>query len=154
MDFEEFMTILGPKLLSSDNREGFLGNTIDNIFWQVKEKAGVCFSLSSSFTHPPPPPHPTTLAYLCNSAVMLKHRPSFWRDSAQAHTYLKNTLSDKHIFKKNFLEGKRDLLRIKCVLMYGFRCVCVCVCIEGFSIKEFRDVPLYAERLSPDRAQW
>nr|XP_057942920.1 calcium-binding protein 8-like isoform X1 [Doryrhamphus excisus] len=34
VDFEEFMTILGPKLLSSDNREGFLGNTIDNIFWQ------------------------------------------------------------------------------------------------------------------------
>ena len=36
VDFEEFMTILGPKLLSSDNREGFLGNTIDNIFWQVR----------------------------------------------------------------------------------------------------------------------
>ncbi|XP_072301928.1 calcium-binding protein 8 isoform X1 [Eucyclogobius newberryi] len=34
VDFEEFMTILGPKLLSSDNREGFLGSTIDNIFWQ------------------------------------------------------------------------------------------------------------------------
>ncbi|KAI9548297.1 Calcium-binding protein 8 [Dissostichus eleginoides] len=34
VDFEEFMTILGPKLLSSDNREGFLGTTIDNIFWQ------------------------------------------------------------------------------------------------------------------------
>ena len=42
VDFEEFMTILGPKLLSSDNREGFLGNTIDNIFWQVRDKA--CFS--------------------------------------------------------------------------------------------------------------
>ena len=37
VDFEEFMTILGPKLLSSDNREGFLGTTIDNIFWQVRE---------------------------------------------------------------------------------------------------------------------
>lgn len=35
------MTILGPKLLSSDNREGFLGNTIDNIFWQVRVEA-VC----------------------------------------------------------------------------------------------------------------
>ncbi|XP_067113589.1 calcium-binding protein 8 [Osmerus mordax] len=34
VDFEEFMTILGPKLLSSETREGFLGNTIDNIFWQ------------------------------------------------------------------------------------------------------------------------
>ncbi|XP_028856492.1 calcium-binding protein 8 isoform X3 [Denticeps clupeoides] len=34
VDFEEFMTILGPKLLSSDVREGFLGNTIDSIFWQ------------------------------------------------------------------------------------------------------------------------
>lgn len=48
VDFEEFMTILGPKLLSSDNREGFLGNTIDNIFWQVKDKTRVCFSTSSS----------------------------------------------------------------------------------------------------------
>lgn len=37
VDFEEFMTILGPKLLSSDNREGFLGTTIDNIFWQVRD---------------------------------------------------------------------------------------------------------------------
>ncbi|XP_054599318.1 calcium-binding protein 8 isoform X2 [Nothobranchius furzeri] len=34
VDFEEFMTILGPKLLSSETREGFLGNTIDTIFWQ------------------------------------------------------------------------------------------------------------------------
>ncbi|KAL1260597.1 hypothetical protein QQF64_008424, partial [Cirrhinus molitorella] len=34
VDFEEFMTILGPKLLSSETREGFLGNTIDSIFWQ------------------------------------------------------------------------------------------------------------------------
>ncbi|XP_076833017.1 calcium-binding protein 8 isoform X1 [Brachyhypopomus gauderio] len=34
VDFEEFMTILGPKLLSSDTREGFLGQTIDSIFWQ------------------------------------------------------------------------------------------------------------------------
>lgn len=45
VDFEEFMTILGPKLLSSDNREGFLGNTIDNIFWQVRVKTTGCFSL-------------------------------------------------------------------------------------------------------------
>lgn len=35
MDFDEFMTILGPKLLSSETRDGFLGNTIDSIFWQV-----------------------------------------------------------------------------------------------------------------------
>ncbi|TRY94674.1 hypothetical protein DNTS_021578 [Danionella cerebrum] len=34
VDFDEFMTILGPKLLSSETREGFLGNTIDSIFWQ------------------------------------------------------------------------------------------------------------------------
>lgn len=48
VDFEEFMTILGPKLLSSDNREGFLGNTIDNIFWQVKDIVSY-HSQSSSF---------------------------------------------------------------------------------------------------------
>lgn len=36
VDFEEFMTILGPKLLSSETREGFLGSTIDTIFWQVR----------------------------------------------------------------------------------------------------------------------
>ncbi len=36
VDFDEFMTILGPKLLSSETREDFLGNTIDNIFWQVR----------------------------------------------------------------------------------------------------------------------
>ncbi|KPP65692.1 hypothetical protein Z043_115876 [Scleropages formosus] len=36
VDFDEFMTILGPKLLSSETREGFLGNTIDTIFWQVR----------------------------------------------------------------------------------------------------------------------
>lgn len=29
------MTILGPKLVSSEGRDGFLGNTIDSIFWQV-----------------------------------------------------------------------------------------------------------------------
>ncbi|KAK1138662.1 calcium-binding protein 8 isoform X1 [Acipenser oxyrinchus oxyrinchus] len=34
VDFDEFMTILGPKLLSSETREGFLGKTIDSIFWQ------------------------------------------------------------------------------------------------------------------------
>ncbi|XP_035478447.1 calcium-binding protein 8 isoform X1 [Scophthalmus maximus] len=34
VDFEEFMTILGPKLLSSETRDGFLGSTIDTIFWQ------------------------------------------------------------------------------------------------------------------------
>ncbi len=36
VDFNEFMTILGPKLLSSETREGFLGSTIDTIFWQVR----------------------------------------------------------------------------------------------------------------------
>ncbi|XP_041092525.1 calcium-binding protein 8-like [Polyodon spathula] len=35
VDFDEFMTILGPKLLSSETREGFLGKTIDSIFWQI-----------------------------------------------------------------------------------------------------------------------
>ncbi|CAL1571075.1 unnamed protein product [Knipowitschia caucasica] len=34
VNFEEFMTILGPKLLSSETRESFLGSTIDTIFWQ------------------------------------------------------------------------------------------------------------------------
>ncbi|XP_059827386.1 calcium-binding protein 8 isoform X1 [Hypanus sabinus] len=34
VDFDEFMTILGPKLLSSEAREGFHGSTIDSIFWQ------------------------------------------------------------------------------------------------------------------------
>ncbi|KAM6946258.1 calcium-binding protein 8 [Aplochiton taeniatus] len=34
VDFDEFMTILGPKLLSSETRDGFLGSTIDSIFWQ------------------------------------------------------------------------------------------------------------------------
>lgn len=37
MDFDEFMTILGPKLLSSETRESFLGHTIDSIFWQVRK---------------------------------------------------------------------------------------------------------------------
>ncbi|KAJ0021930.1 hypothetical protein NQD34_009420 [Periophthalmus magnuspinnatus] len=36
VDFEEFMTILGPKLLSSETRESFLGSTIDTIFWQAR----------------------------------------------------------------------------------------------------------------------
>ncbi len=40
VDFDEFMTILGPKLLSSETREDFLGNTIDNIFWQVRCRGG------------------------------------------------------------------------------------------------------------------
>ena len=38
VDFNEFMTILGPKLLSSETREGFLGSTIDTIFWQVRRQ--------------------------------------------------------------------------------------------------------------------
>jgi len=37
VDFDEFMTILGPKLVSSEGRDGFLGNTIDSIFWQVSK---------------------------------------------------------------------------------------------------------------------
>ncbi|CAB1433289.1 unnamed protein product, partial [Pleuronectes platessa] len=41
VDFNEFMTILGPKLLSSETREGFLGSTIDTIFWQVTGPSGV-----------------------------------------------------------------------------------------------------------------
>ncbi|KAJ3588993.1 hypothetical protein NHX12_009843 [Muraenolepis orangiensis] len=45
VDFEEFMTILGPKLLSADNREGFLGTTIDNIFWQRLGGLGGAVSL-------------------------------------------------------------------------------------------------------------
>lgn len=49
------MTILGPKLLSSDNREGFLGNTIDNIFWQVRAAAAVFIILTKSS-----PPHAST----------------------------------------------------------------------------------------------
>ncbi|KAI2651318.1 Calcium-binding protein 8 [Labeo rohita] len=38
VDFDEFMTILGPKLVSSETREGFLGSTIDSIFWQHEDK--------------------------------------------------------------------------------------------------------------------
>lgn len=45
MDFDEFMTILGPKLVSSEGRDGFLGNTIDSIFWQVSEH---CFNCNFS----------------------------------------------------------------------------------------------------------
>ncbi|XP_045928803.1 calcium-binding protein 8-like [Micropterus dolomieu] len=41
VDFNEFMTILGPKLLSSETREGFLGSTIDTIFWQQLMPPGV-----------------------------------------------------------------------------------------------------------------
>lgn len=78
VDFEEFMTILGPKLLSSDNREGFLGNTIDNIFWQVRVKTAV------RFTFRPASFFPRALHSRCVSALILKHRPSFCRDSAQA----------------------------------------------------------------------
>ncbi|MEQ2166100.1 hypothetical protein GOODEAATRI_024217, partial [Goodea atripinnis] len=51
VDFEEFMTILGPKLLSSDNREGFLGNTIDNIFWQVRNKTSIQPTGKQSVSH-------------------------------------------------------------------------------------------------------
>lgn len=41
VDFDEFMTILGPKLLSSEAREGFHGSTIDSIFWQVRNVFGL-----------------------------------------------------------------------------------------------------------------
>ncbi|OBS77282.1 hypothetical protein A6R68_16259 [Neotoma lepida] len=47
VDFDEFMTILGPKLVSSEGRDGFLGNTIDSIFWQV--------TLGSAHLPQPPP---------------------------------------------------------------------------------------------------
>ncbi|XP_061608780.1 calcium-binding protein 8-like isoform X3 [Phyllopteryx taeniolatus] len=61
VDFEEFMTILGPKLLSSENREGFLGNTIDNIFWQCipRRRTGrrACGKVSSA-----PSPWPSSSA--------------------------------------------------------------------------------------------
>lgn len=36
------MTILGPKLVSSEGRDGFLGNTIDSIFWQVSGRFFTC----------------------------------------------------------------------------------------------------------------
>lgn len=42
VDFDEFMTILGPKLVSSEGRDGFLGNTIDSIFWQVSGNSFKC----------------------------------------------------------------------------------------------------------------
>ncbi|XP_073890949.1 calcium-binding protein 8 isoform X4 [Macaca fascicularis] len=45
VDFDEFMTILGPKLVSSEGRDGFLGNTIDSIFWQnttLKRRHLIC----------------------------------------------------------------------------------------------------------------
>lgn len=41
------MTILGPKLVSSEGRDGFLGNTIDSIFWQVSG-----YFLKSNFSQP------------------------------------------------------------------------------------------------------
>uniref|UniRef100_A0A0D9S0A0 EF-hand domain-containing protein n=1 Tax=Chlorocebus sabaeus TaxID=60711 RepID=A0A0D9S0A0_CHLSB len=46
VDFDEFMTILGPKLVSSEGRDGFLGNTIDSIFWQVSKNFFFFFRLS------------------------------------------------------------------------------------------------------------
>lgn len=44
VDFDEFMTILGPKLVSSEGRDGFLGNTIDSIFWQVRTFLNIKFN--------------------------------------------------------------------------------------------------------------
>ncbi|KAJ6657909.1 hypothetical protein lerEdw1_001829 [Lerista edwardsae] len=52
VDFDEFMTILGPKLVSSEGRDGFLGNTIDSIFWQVPLCGGISFVKLSIQTHP------------------------------------------------------------------------------------------------------
>ncbi|XP_058300385.1 calcium-binding protein 8 isoform X2 [Hylobates moloch] len=52
VDFDEFMTILGPKLVSSEGRDGFLGNTIDSIFWQQEETeitVTINFPVSSVF---------------------------------------------------------------------------------------------------------
>lgn len=76
MDFEEFMTILGPKLLSSDNREGFLGNTIDNIFWQVRDAAEILIILTLSLPH----------ASMSSSTHLLfpvfHHRPEMFLGSA------------------------------------------------------------------------
>ncbi|KAG7269778.1 hypothetical protein CRUP_033824 [Coryphaenoides rupestris] len=53
VDFEEFMTILGPKLLSSETREGFLGSTIDTIFWQENRiRSGALFISDQSTEEP------------------------------------------------------------------------------------------------------
>ncbi|KAK2537589.1 hypothetical protein Q9233_002893 [Columba guinea] len=49
VDFDEFMTILGPKLVSSEGRDGFLGNTIDSIFWQGTD--GCVAVMSSDSDH-------------------------------------------------------------------------------------------------------
>ncbi len=84
VDFEEFMTILGPKLLSSDNREGFLGNTIDNIFWQVKDEAGVCASsLTTLIIYQLHPLHLLSLTpqsslstALVSAGTQLRHTPT------------------------------------------------------------------------------
>nr|KAF6488913.1 calneuron 1 [Molossus molossus] len=54
VDFDEFMTILGPKLVSSEGRDGFLGNTIDSIFWQVSKNFFLKIKFDSehmSWTH-------------------------------------------------------------------------------------------------------
>lgn len=70
VDFEEFMTILGPKLLSSDNREGFLGNTIDNIFWQVRGKPVSSRLAEIGITHASP--HlsaPPFVIWACTPAI-------------------------------------------------------------------------------------
>ena len=85
VDFEEFMTILGPKLLSSDNREGFLGNTIDNIFWQVTDKAsssqqsvsdhsGSLLFINSIFFTPSSSPLAVYFS-IQNKSYILKHNP-------------------------------------------------------------------------------
>lgn len=88
VDFEEFMTILGPKLLSSDNREGFLGNTIDNIFWQVRHGPErrlfhltimlfeALFAASSSLL--------AVDFSIQSKSYILKHSPSFCRECVQA----------------------------------------------------------------------
>uniref|UniRef100_S4RM31 EF-hand domain-containing protein n=1 Tax=Petromyzon marinus TaxID=7757 RepID=S4RM31_PETMA len=34
VNFEEFMTLLGPKLTAADNPDGFLSSEFDTIFWK------------------------------------------------------------------------------------------------------------------------
>lgn len=112
VDFEEFMTILGPKLLSSDNREGFLGNTIDNIFWQVRDKASSSQLVNSLLLITHSPHHlsvqslmlpltssasPLTMYFNSqNKSYIFENSPSFSKNSAGKHktyTHTQNTLS-------------------------------------------------------------
>lgn len=106
------MTILGPKLLSSDNREGFLGNTIDNIFWQVRDKASSSQLVNSLLLITHSPHHlsvqslmlpltssasPLTMYFNSqNKSYIFENSPSFSKNSAGTHktyTHTQNTLS-------------------------------------------------------------